>query len=168
MNWEVVLPLYASGIFWTLAYDTIYAHQVRLLLPASSLPFNLALSPSDLGLTNPQDKKDDIQVGIKSTALRFGTATKPILTAFTLAQLSLLGLTGVSMGCGLPFYTVVAAAGGIQGWMIKDVDIDDPRSCAKWFLRNVWTGGVVWLGCLAEWAVRMGAGGLGEWFSITG
>jgi 4-hydroxybenzoate polyprenyltransferase len=28
MNWAVVLPLYASGILWTLAYDTIYAHQV--------------------------------------------------------------------------------------------------------------------------------------------
>lgn len=28
MAWNVVLPLYASGIFWTLAYDTIYAHQV--------------------------------------------------------------------------------------------------------------------------------------------
>ena len=29
MNWNVVLPLYVSGIFWTLAYDTIYAHQVQ-------------------------------------------------------------------------------------------------------------------------------------------
>jgi 4-hydroxybenzoate polyprenyltransferase len=28
MAWSVVLPLYASGIFWTLVYDTIYAHQV--------------------------------------------------------------------------------------------------------------------------------------------
>lgn len=25
---SVVLPLYASGVFWTLVYDTIYAHQV--------------------------------------------------------------------------------------------------------------------------------------------
>ena len=37
MAWDVVLPLYASGIFWTLVYDTIYAHQV------SSLPI-----PSDI------------------------------------------------------------------------------------------------------------------------
>ena len=28
MLWTAVLPLYASGIFWTLTYDTIYAHQV--------------------------------------------------------------------------------------------------------------------------------------------
>ena len=30
MAWNVVLPLYTSGIFWTLVYDTIYAHQVDL------------------------------------------------------------------------------------------------------------------------------------------
>lgn len=24
----IVVPLYASGVFWTLVYDTIYAHQV--------------------------------------------------------------------------------------------------------------------------------------------
>lgn len=26
----IVLPLYSSGVFWTLMYDTIYAHQVKL------------------------------------------------------------------------------------------------------------------------------------------
>ena len=36
------LLLYAGGIFWTLAYDTIYAHQ---------------------------DMEDDILIGVKSTAL---------------------------------------------------------------------------------------------------
>lgn len=29
-QWGVVLPLYASGVCWTLVYDTIYAHQVGL------------------------------------------------------------------------------------------------------------------------------------------
>lgn len=28
-DWAVVLPLYASGVCWTLVYDTVYAHQVR-------------------------------------------------------------------------------------------------------------------------------------------
>lgn len=27
----IVLPLYASGVFWTLVYDTIYAHQVLFI-----------------------------------------------------------------------------------------------------------------------------------------
>ncbi|CAD6992812.1 unnamed protein product [Ceratitis capitata] len=49
VNWEACLPLYLSGICWTIVYDTIYAHQ---------------------------DKFDDIQIGVKSTALRFGENTK--------------------------------------------------------------------------------------------
>jgi hypothetical protein len=36
MAWGIVLPLYASGIFWTLAYDTIYAHQVPHILPLNA------------------------------------------------------------------------------------------------------------------------------------
>lgn len=28
-DWSVCLPLYFSGVMWTLIYDTIYAHQVR-------------------------------------------------------------------------------------------------------------------------------------------
>ena len=55
-DWSVCLPLYLSGVMWTLIYDTIYAHQ---------------------------DKDDDIQIGLKSTALKFGHQTKPWLSAFT-------------------------------------------------------------------------------------
>ena len=47
------LALYAAGLFWTLGYDTIYAHQ---------------------------DKEDDILIGVKSTALRLGAATPAWLT----------------------------------------------------------------------------------------
>lgn len=31
LNLAVTLPLYAAGILWTLNYDTIYAHQVRIV-----------------------------------------------------------------------------------------------------------------------------------------
>ncbi|KAF9279612.1 DEAD (Asp-Glu-Ala-Asp) box polypeptide 59 [Linnemannia elongata] len=55
-NWPVALPLYASGVCWTLVYDTIYAHQ---------------------------DKKDDVKIGVKSTALRFGEKTPEFLAAFS-------------------------------------------------------------------------------------
>lgn len=29
---SIVLPLYASGVCWTLVYDTIYAHQVKNII----------------------------------------------------------------------------------------------------------------------------------------
>ena len=49
VDWSVALPLYGAGVAWTLVYDTIYAHQ---------------------------DAKDDLKVGIRSTALRFGEDSK--------------------------------------------------------------------------------------------
>jgi len=82
--------------------------------------------------------------------------------------MSLLAWTGLTLGCGVPYFSGVAMAGLLQGWMIWDVNIDDKASCAKWFLRNVWTGGLIWLGCLAECGCRMGGMGLGDWFSMTG
>lgn len=35
----VVLPLYISGVLWTLVYDTIYAHQVIWCLIWNELTF---------------------------------------------------------------------------------------------------------------------------------
>jgi 4-hydroxybenzoate polyprenyltransferase len=54
---EVQLPalLLYGGVFWTLGYDTLYAHQ---------------------------DKVDDIHAGVKSTALRLGKNSKYWITAF--------------------------------------------------------------------------------------
>eukprot|EP00124_Ichthyophonus_hoferi_P004619 Ihof_evm2s531 gene=Ihof_evmTU2s531 len=66
-DWSVVLPLYLAGVNWTLVYDTIYAHQ---------------------------DKKDDVMVGVKSTALRFGDNSKIWLTGFGTSSIGLLALAG--------------------------------------------------------------------------
>ncbi|XP_076909632.1 4-hydroxybenzoate polyprenyltransferase, mitochondrial-like [Bidens hawaiensis] len=71
----IVLPLYLSGVCWTLVYDTIYAHQ---------------------------DKEDDKIVGVKSTALRFGDSTKIWVSGFGIACISGLALSGFNANLGLP------------------------------------------------------------------
>ncbi|EPQ02168.1 4-hydroxybenzoate polyprenyltransferase, mitochondrial [Myotis brandtii] len=78
----VCLPLYFSGIMWTLIYDTIYAHQ---------------------------DKRDDALIGVKSTALRFRENTKQWLSGFSVAMLGALSLVGVNTGQTVPYYTALAA-----------------------------------------------------------
>lgn len=55
--------LYVSCFFWTLGYDTIYAHQ---------------------------DKKDDAMIGIKSTALLFGKRSKLWVSIFYIISFILL------------------------------------------------------------------------------
>lgn len=70
---SVALPLYLSGVGWTLVYDTIYAHQ---------------------------DKMDDTKVGVKSTALRFGEDTRLWLTGFSTASISGMSLAGYNAALG--------------------------------------------------------------------
>ncbi|KAF4392572.1 hypothetical protein G4B88_015215 [Cannabis sativa] len=100
----IVLPLYASGVFWTLVYDTIYAHQ---------------------------DKEDDVRVGIKSTALRFGDLTKQWNMGFGAACISSLALSGYNAEIGWPFYASLVAASGQLAWQISTVDLSSRDDCNK-------------------------------------
>eukprot|EP00887_Chlorella_sp_A99_P002648 scaffold6.g2648.t1 len=122
-DWGVVLPLYASGVCWTLVYDTIYAHQ---------------------------DKRDDVKVGIKSTALTFGERTKSYCAVFAAGQAALLAAAGAAAGCGPTYYAGVAAAVAHMAWQIVAVDLDDGADCMAKFVSNRTTGGLLFAGILAD------------------
>ncbi len=94
--------LYAAGFFWTLSYDTIYAHQ---------------------------DKEDDTLIGVKSTALKLGPATKKWLLWFDLAMLALLIAAGAQAGMGWLYYVAVLGVAVHLKWQEFDVDLDDPKDC---------------------------------------
>ncbi|XP_062107792.1 4-hydroxybenzoate polyprenyltransferase, mitochondrial [Humulus lupulus] len=115
----IVFPLYASGVFWTLVYDTIYAHQ---------------------------DKEDDVRVGIKSTALRFGDSTKQWNMGFGVACISSLALSGYNAEIGWPYYASLAAASGQLAWQIWTVDLSSRDDCNKKFVSNKWFGAIIFSG----------------------
>ncbi|XP_052203785.1 4-hydroxybenzoate polyprenyltransferase, mitochondrial [Diospyros lotus] len=117
----VVIPLYVSGVFWTLVYDTIYAHQ---------------------------DKEDDLKVGVKSTALRFGDSTKEWITGFGVACISSLSLCGFNANIGWPFYAFLAVASGQLAWQILTVDLSSRADCNRKFVSNKWFGAIVLSGIL--------------------
>lgn len=52
-------------------------------------------------LTWIQDKEDDLKVGVKSTALRFGDSTKQWITGFGIACIGSLALSGFNAGIGI-------------------------------------------------------------------
>lgn len=117
----VVFPLYVSGVFWTLVYDTIYAHQ---------------------------DKEDDLKVGVKSTALRFGDMTKQWLTGFGFACISSLALSGFNADLGWPYYTFLATASSQLAWQIYAVDLSNRTDCNRKFVSNKWFGALIFSGVL--------------------
>ncbi|KAL6299094.1 4-hydroxybenzoate polyprenyl transferase [Sparassis latifolia] len=128
VNWSVCLPLYAGGICWTLVYDSIYAHQ---------------------------DKTDDVQVGIRSTALLFGENTRPILSALSTSTLSLITFAGYMNDHGPLFYTGTSLAALQLARVLIRTDFDDLSSCWKGFVGCGWSGFWVWMGALADYISLM-------------
>ena len=121
------LLLYAAGFFWTLGYDTIYAHQ---------------------------DKTDDALIGIKSTARRLGAATPRWLWGFYGVTLALLAAAGWSATLGPGFYLLLVAVAGHFAWQIRTLELDDPRSCLRRFRSNRDLGLLV---CLAILVGKVGS-----------
>ena len=114
--------LYGAGIFWTLGYDTIYAHQ---------------------------DKKDDVLIGVKSTALKFGDGTKPWLVGFYSITVILLAATGLLANLAWPFYSGLTLAALHLAWQIKSVDIANSKNCLRRFKSNRDFGLILLAGIIA-------------------
>lgn len=117
------LLLYAGGISWTLAYDTIYAHQ---------------------------DKGDDVRVGVKSTALLLGADTKRWLSLFFALALAMVAAAAVTADAASPlFFAAFAAAAAHASWQVICVDLDDPRDCLAKFRSNRDFGLIIAAGIVA-------------------
>ena len=128
---ELELPailMYLGGISWTLAYDTIYAHQ---------------------------DKEDDLAIGIKSTALKFGAATPKWLVLFFGLTFILLFASGFYAGTGIIFYTGLAAAALHAAWQLARLDVDDPDRCLMLFRSNRNFGLIVFAGIILDNFLRL-------------
>ena len=121
------IALYLGGIFWTLAYDTIYAHQ---------------------------DKDDDALIGVKSTALLFGKSTPIWLSIFF--ALSLGSIDAALWLAHAPFiaHIGVIAAAAHALWQVQNFDDTNSARCLQLFRANRNFGllilvGMI-LGCLTK------------------
>ncbi len=116
------LVLYAAGIVWTLGYDTIYAHQ---------------------------DKADDALIGVRSTALRLGAASRSWVAGFYAA--TVLGIAIAAELAGLAdWYLPLLALAGLQlAWQVARWMPDDPADCLRMFKSNRNFGLVVLVGLIA-------------------
>lgn len=107
------LILYLSAIIWTLIYDTIYAYQ---------------------------DFEDDLKIGVKSTAIKFGNNPQAILIALTLAMFSLLYYLGMLKIFSLWFFVIITATFIILLQKIIKCNFQNPQNCLQVFKDNVWIG----------------------------
>jgi 4-hydroxybenzoate polyprenyltransferase len=120
----VAWVLFAAGVLWTTAYDTIYAMV---------------------------DREDDLVIGVRSSAILFGRADRGIVAALQLGALALLVLTGALAGLGGWYWLglVVAAATALhQHYLIRH---RDPGECFRAFLNNNLFGLAVFGGILLDY-----------------
>ncbi|HAJ90225.1 MAG TPA: 4-hydroxybenzoate octaprenyltransferase [Rhodospirillaceae bacterium] len=101
--------LYVGGFFWTMGYDTIYAHQ---------------------------DIVDDGIVGIKSTARKFGDHSRSYIAGFYILFVLSVYLTGMMSQAAFGFYIFWAAASLHFLWQVYDWKIADPQDCLRKFRSN--------------------------------
>lgn len=114
------LLLYVACLFWTLGYDTIYALQ---------------------------DRADDKQAGIKSTARALEGQMRPAVTACYIAMLALLAAAFVQAGAPPVAYGGLALAGLHAGWQCLRLNEHDPDCGGRIFRSNQWLG-LILLGAL--------------------
>ncbi|XP_055632183.1 4-hydroxybenzoate polyprenyltransferase, mitochondrial [Toxorhynchites rutilus septentrionalis] len=120
--WSACLPLYLAGVCWTIVYDTIYAHQ---------------------------DKVDDILLGIKSTAIRFGDNTKLWLSGFSTAMIGSLITSGIACEQSWPYYAALTVISSHLAQQIYTLNINNPTDCATKFISNHQVGFILFLGIIA-------------------
>ena len=119
--------LFAASFAWIVAYDTLYAMV---------------------------DRDDDIQIGVKSTAILFGNADRAMAGLLQLATLSLLAWLGAQLDLGFAYAASLGAVGGLfayQQWLIRHRSRD---GCFRAFRSNTWVGLAIFAGVVAAHAGR--------------
>ncbi len=125
------LLLYAGSVLWTIGYDTIYAHQ---------------------------DREDDLMLGLRSTAIRFGENTMTWVGSFYAAAIVLWLLAGFLAGTHLIFFMAVVLASLQMAWQVTTLDTADAANCLRRFRSNRDVGLVIFLGLVADLVISRMAG----------
>jgi 4-hydroxybenzoate polyprenyltransferase len=110
--------LYAGLFFWTLGYDTIYAHQ---------------------------DKEDDALIGVRSTAVLLADASRKWILRFYATGFTLILAAGFSDHAGWPFAFLMVLPGAHLLWQVKKLDITSADNCLMLFRANCVTGALIGL-----------------------
>jgi 4-hydroxybenzoate polyprenyltransferase len=125
------IVLYCGSVLWTIGYDTIYAHQ---------------------------DKEDDLMVGLKSTAIRFGEHTMTWVGGLYAGAVGLWLAAGFLAGTHLIYFTAVVLASLQMAWQVITLDVADPGNCLRRFRSNRDVGMVIFLGLVADMTLSWLAG----------
>ncbi len=116
--------LFGATLCWAVAYDTAYAMV---------------------------DREDDIRIGVKSTAILFGRADRPMIALFHALTIALLAWAGARAGLGLTYYAGLLMAVVLAGWQQWLLRTRDRDGCLRAFLNNSRFGAVILAGLVLNY-----------------
>jgi len=117
-----VLVLIAN-VFWAIAYDTEYAMV---------------------------DRDDDVNIGIRTSAILFGSWDVAWVFMFHAAFLFMMAGIGILLGYGVVYYLALLGATILIAFQYPMIKARDREGCFRAFLHNNWVGGVIFLGIFIE------------------
>jgi 4-hydroxybenzoate polyprenyltransferase len=118
--------LFVATVIWALVYDTEYAMV---------------------------DRKDDLKIGVKSTAILFGEYDRLMIGLLQAAMMGILLLVGVKAELGLYYYLGLGAATLSALYQQYLIRARQPEACFSAFLNNNIFGFSVFAGLLLEYLV---------------
>ena len=116
--------IYFASLLWTVAYDTFYAMV---------------------------DREDDLQIGVKSTAILFGRHDRTITACLQTGVILLLILSGGAFNLGTLYYIGVALAALLFLHQQYQIRMRDRDACFKAFLDNNYVGAVIFIGLALDY-----------------
>jgi 4-hydroxybenzoate polyprenyltransferase len=115
--------LLAANVFWAIAYDTEYAMV---------------------------DRVDDLKIGIRTSAITFGSGEVAAVAACYAIALALLGGAGAMLGSGWAYYAGLALAGVIAASHVRRIAPREPAECFRVFLDNNRVGAAIFAGIVVD------------------
>ena len=116
--------LLAGVVAWAVAYDTMYAMA---------------------------DREDDLRIGVKSTAILFGSADRAFVGASQLAVLAVLVIAGREAVLGVFYNAAVAMGAALFLYQQRLIRNREPAACFDAFLNNNWVGALVFAGIAIDY-----------------
>lgn len=121
---QIAWLLFIANLTWTVAYDTMYAMV---------------------------DRDDDLQIGVKSTAILFASNDKRIIGFLQLITVAILWSVGEILAFGWPYQMSIIIAAALFSYQQMLIINREREACFQAFLHNHWVGLVIFVGIMVEY-----------------
>lgn len=118
--------MFIGSVLWIVAYDTMYAMV---------------------------DREDDLKVGIRSTAILFGSADRVMIGVLQVSTLGIWLLLGRTLEMSVFYFVALALCAALFAYQQKLIYKRKREDCLQAFTNNIWVGFVLFIGTVSHFSL---------------